>query len=253
MGHDHGHAAGRAEDRGRLRLVLAVTATVLVVELVGGVGGRVARAAGRRRAHGDRRGRDRAGARGVVRRDAARGVRARRSATTGPRSWPRCSTRWSCSGCAATCCTPASAGSSPETVHAGPMIAFAAVGLVANGTSMTVLSRSETGSMNLRGAATEVLARPARVRTGAGGRCRHLVTDWDRADPIASLLIAVLILPRSLLAAEATRPWCCSSSRPRGWTSRRYAATSSRCPVSSTSTTCTRGRSPAACRASPRT
>ncbi|WP_281368920.1 cation diffusion facilitator family transporter [Nocardioides ungokensis] len=35
MGHDHGHATGRAEDRGRLRLVLAVTVTVLVVELVG--------------------------------------------------------------------------------------------------------------------------------------------------------------------------------------------------------------------------
>ena len=35
MGHDHGHAAGRAEDRARLRWVLAVTGTVLVVELVG--------------------------------------------------------------------------------------------------------------------------------------------------------------------------------------------------------------------------
>ena len=35
MGHDHGHAAGRAEDRGRLRVVLAVTACVLVLEVVG--------------------------------------------------------------------------------------------------------------------------------------------------------------------------------------------------------------------------
>ena len=35
MGHDHSHAAGRAEDRARLRLVLAITATVMVVELVG--------------------------------------------------------------------------------------------------------------------------------------------------------------------------------------------------------------------------
>ena len=34
-GHDHGHAAGRAEDRGRLRLVLGITVAVLVVELVG--------------------------------------------------------------------------------------------------------------------------------------------------------------------------------------------------------------------------
>src|SRR6478752_7118702 len=34
-GHGHGHAAGRAADRGRLRQVLAITAVVLVVELVG--------------------------------------------------------------------------------------------------------------------------------------------------------------------------------------------------------------------------
>src|SRR3954471_18290361 len=36
-GHDHasGHAEGRAEDRARLRIVLLVTATVAVVELVG--------------------------------------------------------------------------------------------------------------------------------------------------------------------------------------------------------------------------
>ena len=35
MGHDHGHAAGRAGDRSRLKLVLLVTVVVLVVELVG--------------------------------------------------------------------------------------------------------------------------------------------------------------------------------------------------------------------------
>src|SRR3954462_3115563 len=35
MGHDHGHAAGRAQDRRRLRIVLAVTVCVLVLEVVG--------------------------------------------------------------------------------------------------------------------------------------------------------------------------------------------------------------------------
>src|SRR3954451_15538982 len=35
MGHDHGHAAARAEDRARLRVVLVVTACVLVLEVVG--------------------------------------------------------------------------------------------------------------------------------------------------------------------------------------------------------------------------
>ena len=36
-GHGHGHAANRAADRTRLRWVLAVTVTVLVVEVVGGL------------------------------------------------------------------------------------------------------------------------------------------------------------------------------------------------------------------------
>jgi len=35
MGHDHDHAAGRAADRGRLRIVLAVTVAVMAVEVVG--------------------------------------------------------------------------------------------------------------------------------------------------------------------------------------------------------------------------
>src|SRR3712207_2078816 len=35
MGHDHSHAAGRAQDRGRLRVVLALTTCVLVLEVVG--------------------------------------------------------------------------------------------------------------------------------------------------------------------------------------------------------------------------
>src|SRR5665811_1592929 len=34
-GHSHGHAAGRAGDRSRLRLVLAVTCAVIVVEAIG--------------------------------------------------------------------------------------------------------------------------------------------------------------------------------------------------------------------------
>ena len=46
----------------------------------------------------------------------------------------------------------------PQPVDAGPMVAFAAVGLLANAVSLVVLNRSETGSLNLRGAANEVFA-----------------------------------------------------------------------------------------------
>ncbi|MGZ4447498.1 MAG: cation diffusion facilitator family transporter, partial [Nocardioides sp.] len=81
---------------------------------------------------------------------------------------------------------------------AGPMMAFAAVGLVANGVAVLVLSGSETGSLNLRGAATEVLA--DLVGSGLALLAGAVIwfTGFDRPDPIASLLIAVLILPRSL-------------------------------------------------------
>ena len=87
----------------------------------------------------------------------------------------------------------------PGDVDAGPMIAFAAVGLVANGVSMLVLSRSETGSLNLRGAATEVLGDLLGSLLAVVAGVVILTTGWLQADAVASLLIAVLILPRSLV------------------------------------------------------
>src|SRR3546814_9015468 len=41
----------------------------------------------------------------------------------------------------------------PPEVDAGAMIAFALVGLAANAVSMMILNRSDTGSLNLKGAA----------------------------------------------------------------------------------------------------
>jgi len=87
----------------------------------------------------------------------------------------------------------------PPDVEAGPMIAFAAVGLVANGVSMLVLSRSETGSLNLRGAATEVLGDLLGSLLALVAGVVILTTGWLQADAVASLAIAVLILPRSLV------------------------------------------------------
>jgi cobalt-zinc-cadmium efflux system protein len=87
----------------------------------------------------------------------------------------------------------------PTSVDAGPMIAFAAVGLVANAVSLAILNRSETGSLNLRGAANEVLADLVGSILAVLAGVVILLWGWDRADSIASLLIAVLILPRSLI------------------------------------------------------
>ncbi|MFC6345005.1 cation diffusion facilitator family transporter, partial [Nocardioides hankookensis] len=87
----------------------------------------------------------------------------------------------------------------PTAVDAGPMIAFAAVGLVANAVSLVILNRSDTGSLNLRGAANEVLADLVGSILAVVAGVVILLWGWERADSIASLLIAVLILPRSLV------------------------------------------------------
>jgi cobalt-zinc-cadmium efflux system protein len=91
-------------------------------------------------------------------------------------------------------------------VDAGLLIAFAAVGLVANGVSLSVLNRSSTGSLNLRAAALEVTADLVGSATALAAGVVIALTDWVQADAIASLLIALLILPRSwtLLRESAT-------------------------------------------------
>jgi len=199
MGHDHGHAAGRAADRRRLRLVLTVTATVMVVELVGAwLAGSLALLADA----------------GHMATDAAAIVLALGASYVatlpgGPRStfgYHRAEILAALLNALvllALCGYLLYAGVSrladPEEVEAGPMIAFAAVGLVANGISMLVLQRSDTGSLNLRGAATEVLGDLLGSLLAVLAGVVILTTGWLRADALASLLIAVLILPRSYL------------------------------------------------------
>ena len=87
----------------------------------------------------------------------------------------------------------------PQEVEAGAMVGFAAVGLAANALSMTVLNRSETGSLNLRGASNEVLADLLGSLLVVVAGVVILTTGWDRADPLATLVIAVMIVPRAFL------------------------------------------------------
>ena len=198
VGHDHGHAAGRAEDRGRLRLVLGITLAVLVVELVGaGLAGSLALLADA----------------GHLATDAAAlllalGASYVATIPGGPRStfgYHRAEILAAMANAVVllvVCGYLAYAGlarlSDPEPVRAGPLMAFATVGLVANGVSLLVLRGSDTGSLNLRGAATEVLADLLGSGLALAAGVVIWFTGWDRADPIASLLIAAMILPRSL-------------------------------------------------------
>jgi cobalt-zinc-cadmium efflux system protein len=205
MGHGHAHAHGRAADRGRLRLVLTITATVLVVELVGAwVTGSLALLADAGHMATDTA--------AIVLALGASYVAAR---PAGPRStfgWHRAEILAAAVNAIAllvVCGYLLVEGVrrllEPSEVEAGPMVAFAAVGLAANAVSLLVLTRSDTGSLNLRGAATEVLADLVGSVLAVAAGVVILVTGYQRADTVASLLIAVLIAPRAFwLLRDAT-------------------------------------------------
>jgi cation diffusion facilitator family transporter len=85
-----------------------------------------------------------------------------------------------------------------------PMLAVAVVGLVANAGAMALLHRGQRESLNVRGAYLEVLADllgSVAVVVAAGV---ILVTGWYTADPVASIVIGLFILPRTwILLREA--------------------------------------------------
>jgi cobalt-zinc-cadmium efflux system protein len=85
----------------------------------------------------------------------------------------------------------------PVGVDAGQMLVFASIGLVANLASVGLLAARRTESLNMRGAFLEVLGDAAGSAAAIVAGVVILTTGFDRADPIASLLIAVLILPRA--------------------------------------------------------
>ncbi len=199
MGHDHAHAAGREADRSKLRWALLVTVTVLGVEVVGAlVTGSLALLADAGHMATD------AGA--VVLALGASYVAGRGG---GPRSTFGLHRAEVLAAVAnaivllGVCGFVAWSGierlgDAPE-VDAGAMLGFAAVGLGANAVSLSILQRSETGSLNLRGAATEVFGDLVGSVLAVLAALVILATGWQRADAIASLLIAALILPRAAL------------------------------------------------------
>jgi cobalt-zinc-cadmium efflux system protein len=199
MGHDHSHAAGRAEDRARLRLVLAITGVVLVVELVGAwVAGSLALLADAAHMATD--------VSAIV---LALGASYVATRPAGPRStfgWHRAEILAALLNALVllgVCGYLAYAGVTrlvdPEPVRAGALLLFALAGLVANGVSLALLNRSGTGSLNLRGVATEVFADLVGSALAVAAGVVILLTGFQRADPIASLVIAAMILPRSIL------------------------------------------------------
>jgi len=85
----------------------------------------------------------------------------------------------------------------PPEVASGIMLAFGIIALCGNACSLLLLRHGQGESLNIRGAFLEVLS----DFLGAGAVIVAAViiglTGFERTDPIASLLIAALIIPRT--------------------------------------------------------
>ncbi len=82
---------------------------------------------------------------------------------------------------------------------AGPlMLAVAVIGLLANGVSMWLLSRAQRTSINVRGAYLEVMGDLIGSAAVIVAAIVIVATGWMPADAIASMFIAVMIIPRAI-------------------------------------------------------
>ena len=197
IGHGHGHAEGRAVDRARLRLVLLVTLAVIVLEVVGAVlSGSLALLADA----------------GHMVTDAAAVALALSASymATRPATSRRTFGLHRAEILAAlvnavvllvVCTYLIWSGVrrllDPTTVEADLMLGFAVVGLVANAVSLALLNRRKGQSLNMRGAYLEVLSDLLGSVAVVVAAVVILATGFVRADAIASLVIAGMILPRS--------------------------------------------------------
>jgi cobalt-zinc-cadmium efflux system protein len=86
---------------------------------------------------------------------------------------------------------------SPTDIGSGLLIVFGVIALAANAVSLLLLRQGQAESLNLRGAflevASDTLGAAAVIVTGV----IIATTGFTRADPIASLIVGLLILPRT--------------------------------------------------------
>ena len=196
-GHGHDHGA-LADHRGKLAAVLAITLTVLVVEVVGAVlSGSLALLADAAHMLTDVAGLTM----GLV-----AAVLARRPATP-TRTWGY--HRAEILGAAAQAALLLAVGTfvliegvkrlfEPPEVASGLMVVFGVVGLAGNLIGLLILAGARGSNLNVRAAFLEVL-------NDALGSVAVLVAaaviataGWYRADALASILIGVLIIPRTI-------------------------------------------------------
>ncbi|MBM9462099.1 cation transporter [Aeromicrobium sp. YIM 150415] len=88
--------------------------------------------------------------------------------------------------------------SSPVDIDGGLVLAAGAVGLVANIVALLLLRSGARENLNVRGAYLEVLGDALGSIAVLVSAAIIVATGWSAADPIASLVIAALIVPRAI-------------------------------------------------------
>lgn len=195
--HDHGHATGRAIDRSRLWLVLALTVAVALIELVGGVlSGSLALLADAGHMFTDT-----AAILLALSASYVATLPATPRRTFGYHRAEILAALINAVVLLGVCGYLSVAGVrrliDPVDVDAPQMLVFAVVGLVANLVAIAMLSSRREESLNMRGAFLEVLGDAIGSAVAIIAGLVILATGFERADPIGSLVIAVLLLPRA--------------------------------------------------------
>ncbi|MGX1668235.1 cation diffusion facilitator family transporter [Streptomyces sp. NPDC055400] len=92
----------------------------------------------------------------------------------------------------------------PAETEGGLTIVFGAIGLVANMISLSILVRGQKDSLNVRGAFLEVAADALGSVAVIISATVILATGWQAADPIASIAIGLMIVPRTVKLLRET-------------------------------------------------
>ncbi|MEU0072292.1 cation diffusion facilitator family transporter [Streptomyces sp. NPDC006332] len=210
-GHDHGHTHGppaggtaTAAYRGRLRVALSITLTVMVVEIIGGVvADSLALVADAAHMATDALGLGMA-------------LLAIHFANLPPSDRRTFGyARAEILAALANCLLLLGVGGyvlyeaiqrfvTPAATEGGLTIVFGLIGLVANMISLTLLMRGQKDSLNVRGAFLEVAADALGSLAVLVSAVVILTTGWQAADPIASLLIGLMIVPRTFKLLRET-------------------------------------------------
>ncbi len=104
-------------------------------------------------------------------------------------------------------------GDTPD-IDAGPMVAVAVFGLFANLASLLLLHTGQSHSLNVRGAYLEVLGDLVGSGVVIVAGLVVWLTGWQRADILASLLIAAFIVPRAIGLLRSTGQILLESTPP---------------------------------------